>query len=68
MAMRQSRSERRAQYDEHTRITLLEDDADLGETRQERVEGKLDSIRNWLITGAISFAFSAVLLGVNIAR
>ena len=64
---RQSRSERRQAYDEHTRITLLEDDQDMSDVRQLAIEMKLDQIRTWLVAGAISFASSAILLGINIA-
>lgn len=65
--IKESRQERRKNYDPTIRMALLEDDADTAEARQERVEGKLDQIRTWLVTGAITFAFSAILLGINIA-
>lgn len=61
-----TRTEKRTGYDDHTRITLLENDADEAEERQERIEKKLDTIRNWLLTGAITFGSSAVLLAANI--
>lgn len=61
------RAVKRAKYDDHTRVTLLEDDADTHERELHEFGGKLDSIRNWLVTGAITFAGSAILLGINIA-
>lgn len=67
MAMRETRSVRRDGFDDHTRITLAEDDIDEQERRQGRIEGKLDRVTTWLITGAISFGFSAILLSANIA-
>jgi hypothetical protein len=63
----QARSEKRKEFEPDVRIKLLEDDADTSEVRAIRIEQKLDTIRNWLVTGAITFAFSCVLLGVNIA-
>lgn len=67
MALRDPRAERRKAYDDHTRITLLEDDADQAEATQARIESKLDGIRTMLVTGAVTFAASAILLGINIA-
>lgn len=67
MSIQRPRSESRAHIDDHTRVTLLEDDADNQERRQARFEAKIDSIKNWLVTGAITFGVSAVLLGINAA-
>jgi hypothetical protein len=64
---RDSRSVRRNHYDDHTRMTLLEDDLDVLEAAQAEVSAKLDRVIRWLVTGAISFSFTAILLGVNIA-
>jgi len=63
----ETRAGKRERYDDHTRVTLLEDDADTCERNFHELAGKLDSFRNWLMTGAITFAFSAILLGVNVA-
>ncbi len=67
MVYREPRSQRRDSYDDHTRVTLLEDDADTMEAMIRAASDKLDTIIKWLVVGAISFSTTAILLGVNIA-
>lgn len=54
-------------YDDHTRVTLLEDDSDMLEEALRVSSDKFDALIRWLVVGAISFSTSAVLLGLNIA-
>lgn len=61
-----ARAERRKQFDDHTRMTLAEDDLDRFEAAMTRQDGKLDSIRNLLFASLITFCTSAVLLAMNI--
>ena len=62
-----TRAVKRDKYDDHTRLTLLEDDADGHERDIRTLTGKLDSIRNWLVTGTITLGGGAILLGINVA-
>lgn len=68
MAMQAPRRERRKDYSDAVRMSLLEDDADGTEVRQNRIEAKLDAILRWLVVGAVTFASSAVLLGIQVAQ
>lgn len=61
-----ARSVRRGHMDDHTRITLLEDDQDVHELAQRDVANKLDKVLNRLMWTAIGFAGSTILLAVNI--
>ena len=68
MAARLSRSERRAQETDVTRLRMLEDDADISDVRHDRIENKLNAILMLAVGGTAAFATSSVLLAVNIAR
>lgn len=68
MAARQSRSERRSHYDDHTRITLSEDDMDVSELRHESIEGKLNALIMLAIANVAAFGGATLLLALNIVR
>jgi hypothetical protein len=78
VSSKESRTQRRHTFSDPIRVQLLEDDADTFEVSIYELEASIDRlrnemrtelarIRNWFITGAITFAFSAVLLGINVA-
>lgn len=53
--------------DDHTRVTLLEDEVDAFEVAMVEQNRTLSSIRALLMTAIATFATSAVLLALNMA-
>lgn len=61
-----SRANDRKEFDQGTRVTLLEGDADKFEGAVEGLQASMDSVTSWLIKAAVGFATSALVLALNV--
>ena len=64
--MAERRSARRNLYDDHTRITLLEDDADDTDSAIDHLRDEMKAQTRVLMGILVSVATAAVLLAINI--